>query len=331
MKLNIEIGKEELNRIIEKSKTGYFEQNSVHSPQDAFMLLINGLKANDLDNLCKKLQSIYPQLEIEDIYKVTQGEFDILKHINPIAIKMLIYNCAMECIKEGKHLGNVTTPDGRYNTSSFITHSLYESMLAGELAQMIGADKNKAKTLAILHDYGRKFTHTFEHVPRGFEALVNEGWQDEAVATLTHSFLNGGRCANCDSAEEGFYIDEEGSPKWESEEYKDDVAIFLDGYKYSVYDEILNVSDLMATSNGIVSPSKRVEDIRSRKPADSKNEAYFLTEFINKLASFLNKMGIKYEVEEINPTSNIDEIRETFEKVSKDFYGAYSKTRMETR
>ncbi len=67
MKLNIEIRKEVLNKIVEKSKTGYYEQNSVHSPKDAFMLLINGLKAEDLDNLCEKLKIYYPQLEMEEI------------------------------------------------------------------------------------------------------------------------------------------------------------------------------------------------------------------------------------------------------------------------
>ena len=222
MKLGIINGKEELSSIIEKSKSGYFETNQVHSSLDAFMLLINGVQIEDLDNLCNKLKTFYPKLDMEEIYRVTQGDFEILENVNPKILKTLIYTCAMDCLKEGKDLGNRTIADGKINTSGYISHSLYEAKLAEEFAEIFELDKDKAKTLAILHDYGRKYIHTFEHVPKGYEELVKIGWKDEAVATLTHSFLNGGRCANCDPAEEGFYIDEEGNPKWESEEFKDD-------------------------------------------------------------------------------------------------------------
>ena len=218
MRLKIEKGKEIIKEIIEKSKEGYYEQNKVHSPVDALMLLLNGVEIDDLDNLCKKLQIYYPQLELRDIYKITQGEYDILKNVNPVTIKTLIYNCATECLKEGKDLGSKTIAGGKINTSGFISHCLYEAKLAEELAEILGLDKDKAKTLALLHDYGRKYTHTFEHVTKGFEKLIEIGWKDEAVATLTHSFLNGGRCANCDPAEEGFYIENDGEPKWEREE-----------------------------------------------------------------------------------------------------------------
>lgn len=301
-------------------------------PIDAFMILIKGVNINDLDNLCKKLEQIYPQLNNfpDGAYRVTQGELNILE-VSPAIIKMSIYNSAMECLKEGRHLGNKTIADGKINTSSWISHSLYEAELAANLASILGADSNKAKTLAILHDYGRKVTHSFEHVPRGFEELVNMGWEDEAVATLTHSFLNGGRCANCDPAEEGFYLDEEGNPQWRNDEEKDDVARFLEGYRYSIYDEILNVADLMATDRGIVTPSERVEDIRTRKPADSKNEGYFLSELTNKLLEFLNRMGIEEKFPRVSSKNNIESLREIFNKTSAIFDKVYKDREKSTR
>lgn len=296
------------------------------------MLLLNGVNINDLDNLCAKMEEIYPQLK--DIpngaYRVTQGELGIL-NISPEIIKMSIYNCAMECLKAGKHLGTKTIADGKINTSSWISHSLYEAKLAEKLAKILGVDSNKAKTLAILHDYGRKTTHSFEHVPKGFEELIDLGWEDEAIATLTHSFLNGGRCANCDPAEEGFYLDEEGNAKWESDDNKDDIARFLDSYVYTIYDEILNISDLMATDRGIVSPSERVEDIRTRKPADPRNERYFLAELTNKLAEFLNRMGIKIEIPKLNSSNDIEYLREMFNKVSEIFDKVYKEREQSTR
>lgn len=338
MKLNFETEKarEAAKRLIAKSKEGYYENNQVHQPVDAFMLLINGTSREKLDNLCAKLEEIYPQLKNipNGAYEVTQGNFGILSNVPPSTIKMVIYSCAIECLKDINenekndpqkgHLGTGLTDDGRFNTSSWISHSLYEAEAAERLAKILGVDSNKAKTLALLHDYGRsKGVHSFKHVPRGFEELVELGWEDEAVASLTHSFINGGRCANCDPAEEGFYLDEEGNARWESEDNKDDVARFLDGYVYSVYDEILNIADLMATDRGIVSPSKRVEDIRTRKPADTKNEGYFLAELTNKLSEFLNRMGVKNEIPEINSTNDITQLRETFNKVSEIFNSIY--------
>jgi len=293
------------------------------------------ISKEDLDNLCVKLEEVYPQLKgiPNGAYSVTQGEFEKLPGIPPTIIKMSIYNCAMECLKGIKenekndlkkgHLGTKLTDDGRFNTSSWISHSLYEAALAEKLAKIMGVDSNKAKTLALLHDYGRKRIPSFEHTTQGFEELVELGLEDEAVATLTHSFLNGGRCANCDPAEEGFYLDEEGNAKWQSEDNKDDVARFLDEYDYNIYDEILNIADLMATDRGIVSPSKRVEDIRTRKPADPKNEAYFLAELTNKLSEILNRMGIKQEDLKVNSKSDEAYLRETFNKISEKFYKEY--------
>ena len=336
MELNFETEKarEAAKRVVAKSKEGYYENNQVHQPVDAFMLLINGTSREKLDNLCAKLEEIYPQLKNipNGAYEVTQGNFDILPNVHPSIIKMVIYSCAIECLKDINekndpkkgHLGTMLTEDGRFNTSSWISHSLYEAEAAERLAKVLGVDSNKAKTLALLHDYGRsKRIHSFKHVTRGFEELVELGWEDEAVATLTHSFLNGGRCANCDPAEEGFYLDEEGNARWESEDNKDDVARFLDGYVYSVYDEILNIADLMATDRGIVSPSGRVTDVRTRKPADPRNEGYFLVELTNKLSSILRRMGIDHDIPEVNSTDDITQLREAFDKASETFDRVY--------
>lgn len=185
-----------------------------------------------------------------------------------------------------------------------------------------------AQIQGILHDYGRKITHSFEHVTRGYEKLVDEGWENEAVAALTHSFLNGGRCASNESAEEGFYVDEKGNPDWRPETEKDDITLFLENYKYSKYDDILNVADLMATSSGIVSPYDRIQDIATRRKLDPTNRGYFLAEFTNKLIEFLKESGaeipenMQREIK-ATPDVSIVELNERFKIASEVFFNYY--------
>lgn len=308
-------------RLIIKSKSG--ERNEkLHSLPEAFMMLINGVGKENLDNLCKELAKYYPELTEEERYDLTQGEGTIFKN-NPNIVSNVIFSCANNCLAQGIHMGSNEIIGGKINTSSWISHSIYEAQVAGKLAQMIGLDKEKAMTLAILHDFGRKKIHTFEHVTQGFDDLVKLGWENEAIATLTHSFINGGRCANCDQAEEGFYLDENGKASWMHEEDKDDVAKFLELYTYDSYDDILNIADLMATDRGIVSPAERVADVATRKVPDPKNRNYFLCEFINKMNEMLVRTGKIAECQEANVRLGDEKIQELFIKTSDNFFEVY--------
>ena len=82
---------------------------------------------------------------------------------------------------------------------------------------------------------------------------------------ITKNTFKGGRCANCDPALNGFYIDENGNPNWIEGSIKDDVTEFLENYNYNDYDLIVCMSDLMATAKGITTPYERVNDIATRK------------------------------------------------------------------
>lgn len=323
MKLNFktEDSIQAAKRLIIKSK-GIGKVEKLHSLPESFMLLINGVGKENLDNLCRELTKYYPKLTEDECYRLTQGEGEIFKNNSGI-VSSVIFNCANDCLAQGKHLGSNEISSGKINTSSWISHSIYEAQVARTLAQMTGLNREKAMTLAILHDFGRKKIHTFEHVTQGFEDLVQLGWEDEAVATLTHSFINGGRCANCDSAEDGFYIDENGGPRWKSEEYKDDLARFLELYSYDGYDDILNVADLMATDRGIVSPAERVTDVATRRTPDPKNRNYFLSEFINKMNEMLMKMGKITEFQKVDATLGDEEIKKIFDEISAKFFDVY--------
>ncbi len=306
-----------------KQSSEFGKTESKRTVAEAFMLLIKGVSQDDLSNLCKKIQQDLKgegELTLEACYDITQGKVEgideLVQKMKGKTAQEYLLELAYECVeKDGVHLGEKTIAGGKINTSSWISHSLYEVRVAQTLANKMRLNPEKAGVLAMLHDYGRKYIHDFTHVTKGFEALVDLGWSEEARACLTHSFINAGRCANCDPAEEGFYIDEKGQPTWESEVPIDDMAEVLATMKYDDYDTILNIADLMATDRGITTPYDRVQDVATRKTPDPRNRSYFLAEFTNKLLDVMNSTA---------PISNarmtIAEADERLKKVSSAFY-----------
>jgi len=297
-----------------------------HSSVDAFFLLIRGVKIEDLDNLCRGMQRYYLslpnpiKLSLEDCYKLTQN--DNLGDIEKETIVML----AETCIKSGMHLGSKTINDGKINTSSWISHSFYSGEVCATIAAQLGLDVDRAKTAGLLHDYGRKFNHTFNHTIEGFEALLNMGWDNEAIGCLTHSFVNGGRCSNNEPALEGFYLDGEGNAKWREGTNKDDMTLFLENYKYTDYDILLNIADLMATDKGIVSPKERIADIATRRVIDPTNRGYFLADITNVFIDILKKINLeKEEFKHIKADKNtsLEQIQYYFEEVSNHFFNVF--------
>ena len=338
MKLNF--SKPEYKKIAMSMKNNSESLNK-HSIAEAFMLLIRDVPKHDLSNLCiamKQDLKVDKKYDLDVFYRITQGEVkgleEIIKRIKGKTLEEYILDLAYGCI-EGKieiknetgenekidALGKNITNNG-INTSSWISHSLYEAKAAIRLAELKGLDREKAGTLAMLHDYGRKFIHDFSHVIKGFEKLVDVGFYDEARACITHSFINAGRCANCDAAEEGFYIDEKGIGKWENDIFVDDIAEVLSTLTYDQYDDVLNIADLMATSDGITTPFARVEDIASRKIPDPRNRTYFLSEFINKLSSFMASEDGRKE-KAVSALMSENELLKKFYEVSCEFYEFY--------
>lgn len=308
------------------TKTG-----NTHSPADAFLALIKidknrNLTPNDLENLCKKIQNHYKSqqpsvnLTVEACYRLTQSD-----NLDDVT-KTIILNSAYECLKEGKHLGNNTILEGKINTSSWISHSIFMSEVCAFLAHTFDLDINVAKTLGLLHDFGRKYNHTFNHVVIGFEKLCDLGWDEEALSCLTHSFVNGGRCSNNEQAVDGFYINNEGNPEWVEGTKKDDITLFLESYNYDGYDIILNIGDLMATDKGIVAPHERIADIKTRRIIDPTNRSYFLADLTNLLINFLNKSNCNtnnFQPIKAKKGISLEQIENYFNIVSQSFFNIY--------
>lgn len=297
---------------------------NIHKSEDAFLLLINGLPFNDLENLCHKIKDFYSKsfnsnfnLSLEDCYKLTQNTN------LPQEEKNIIKNLALECLKEGKHLGNNTILDGKINTSSWLSHSIFMSESCAALANCLNLDVDKARTLGLLHDFGRKYDHSFNHAIKGFEKLCDFGWYGEAIGCITHSFVNGGRCSNNEPAIDGFFIDEYGNPNWKDSAKKDDITLFLEKYDYNEYDLILNIADLISTDKGLVSPSTRIADIATRRTIDPTNRGYFIADFTNLLIDFLNAINTNinnFKKIKAHKNISIDEINNYFNTVANQFF-----------
>jgi hypothetical protein len=299
--------------------------NKIHSPEETFFLLINGFEKHDLDNLLTYIMNYYLELNpelgltLDNYYELTQN-INLNKNE-----KAIIYELAKKCINDGKSLGTHTNEKG-INTSSWLSHCIYASQVCRELAIHSNLDYQIAETLGLIHDYGRKVDHSFNHTILGFEELAKLGWLDEAFACLTHSFLNGGRCSNNEPAIEGFYVDKNGDPKWKPNTNKDDFTLFLENYTYSPYDYILNIADLTATANGIVPPHIRVADIATRRNIDPTNRAYFLCDLINTLIKLLNDSNCNnknFQYIKSTPDKSLEQIGKYFIEVSNDFYNVF--------
>ena len=272
----------------------------------AFLLLVNGLPFNDLENLCIEVSREY-NISTNDAYLlIQQGRVNNLLDI------------AFNLIDKDKFLGNNIINE-KINTSSWLSHSLYEARLCEILASRLNLDKDIAFNYGLMHDYGRKYSHNFSHVTKGFEELIDLGLR-ESRACLTHSFINDGRFNNNEIPD--VKLDYVNNKEHFNSEY-DDLSKLLRNITYTDYDRILNIADLMASDHGILSPIDRIYDILSRRGELDKapNRIYFLTSFYNTLLWYLNSIGVSTNFNYLDFNNlTLDEIYNYLSLISNVFY-----------
>lgn len=312
------------NNIYKKIALSISNNNmNIHSFTDSFFQLIHGLDYESLDILCDKICERFSIYENSYVRKDKSYEMTQNLHLSE-ELKEMIVDIAIECIQNDYYLGSKIV--GNHNVVAWINHSYYVSECTRNLAWMLELDSEKARTYGLIHDYGRKNDASFNHVVDGFQELYDLGYKDEAVACLTHSFLNGERCANNEKALDGFYVDDYGNPRWVSGASVDDMTMFLENYEYSLYDTILNIADLMATSKGIASPYDRILDIATRRKIDFVNRGYFLSCLTNTLIDILKRIDlIDKDTEYIKASEGVSlsMIEEQLKKISDYFYVVY--------
>jgi len=318
---------------------------NAHTPLSAFFICVKDLPFGYLDNFCRHIQNYLKQngldATLDECYLLTQGQgnLHLTTFFNNSSRDLL--DLAYDCLMTDHFLGTQKVAGTNINSSSWLSHSLYEGIIAKELAEMVGLNSDTAQKLGLLHDIGRKKTHSFRHVIAGFQILVDAGWPDEAFCCLTHSFLSikqangvrrGGRFCNCDAVptfagahgpEKVVNIDNNYNVIWNINAPKDDITDILERYNYSPYDCLLNLADLMATDRGIMAPHLRVADIASRKTVDPINRNYFLTNLTTNLCEFMHHCGIITVDNRDNLQIAPSSVENIFTNVSSFFYEKY--------
>ena len=310
------------------------------SPAESFLYLIKGLPQEDLDNLCEQLKNYFSSqygltdLSVDDIYAILQGNTNGKIQLYDKTKKEILEQ-AYKVIDSGKSLGNKTIDNGKINTSSWLSHSLYVARFSGVVANELNNKQNRKldvdsiEALAILHDCGRKKDHTSGHVTKGAEALIDDGYPYASRAAVIHSFFAGERCASNDRAEKGFYMGERGDACWSDDAEKDDIREYLEIHKLTITDLILNLGDLTATGKGVVTVYDRLKDIATRRELDPTNREFFLLKLINGMTYILGEMKVEIPKEIIvnipKPGAGIESAEESIRQLSEVFYQHYNK------
>lgn len=321
MYLNID--NEENRDTLLNTKSVNYENNNTE--EVAFLFLIKDLDYEAINILCERVAERMGIIEPHYIYSLINDIYQY-PEFNHILLQQ-----AYKLVHEGKYLG--TKMNGNFNASSWVNHCLIEGELMKEFARVVDLDPHTAMKIGILHDIGRKKTHSVLHTVKGFEYLLEKGFVDEAFCALSHSFLAsskngvyyGNRCATGDSPIDGFYINEKGEGVFKEGAITDDVKCFLDNYEYNSYDLILNLADLMATSKGVISPYDRVLNIYSKRIPDARNSSFFKIGIVNAFNRFLSIMKGEIDFKPINvlEVNSQEEIDQLLLKTSDTFMDYY--------
>lgn len=318
MKIDFDIDRD---RLLSIKEVNY---GTGRSSYDAFLILLKGLKYEQMDNLCNELVNYYNDGDGKYYYGRIQND-----NVDE-SFRKVVLDCAYNLIHNGMFLGTEVV-ENKHNTSAWLGHCLLEGEVCSRFAKELGLNEDVARKLGILHDIGRKFTHSFGHVWEGYKYLMEQGWDEEAICCLSHSFLvnpdlsfHANRCASCEPSIDGFKVSDKGIPYYEDESELDDLGLFLKSYQQSMYDMLLNLGDLMATSDDIVSPLDRIEDISTRKKPDERSRKYFLVSLNNFLSYLLNKIvGDELDYLKLTPDLTDEELNIRLKEKSDAIYEEY--------
>ena len=166
---------------------------------------------------------------------------------------------ALELLEQAKGMA----PD-----DNWILHSICVGDTASKIAEALNLDVNVAKTLGYIHDIGKRFGFGNESMPhpiKGYEYILELGYDEEyASVCLTHSYLNND--INCVAG---------GIPSKERYRY-DFTKDFVKNHKYTVYEKLINLCDLMCTTKRMTLEQRIIEIMLRRGVYD--NTVYHITE-----------------------------------------------------
>ncbi len=163
----------------------------------------------------------------------------------------------------------------------YIDHSILVGNVAGKIAEKLGLDVERTKTLGFIHDIGKRFGFNHKkksHGIAGYEYILSLGCdEDYANICLTHSYLNND--INCVAG---------GVPNADSYRYEF-VKEFIKNHKYSEEEKLINLCDLFCKTK-IQTLEKRIVNIII-KHGVFENTVYHLVEAQKLKKYFDDKLG----------------------------------------
>lgn len=126
---------------------------------------------------------------------------------------------------------------GKNESDIWIDHSICVGNSAGKIAQAlvkkgINVDVDKTITLGYLHDIGKYNGQSHGHVMRGYEYLLELGYDEEFCnICLTHSYLNNDIICTAG-----------GVPDLNANPF---LTNFIKNHEYSIEEKLINLCDLM--------------------------------------------------------------------------------------
>ena len=79
-------------------------------------------------------------------------------------------------------------------------------------------------------------------------------------------------------------------------------------YNYTYYDRILNLADLMASANGVITPEKRILDIEKRRKMTGNQRKFFIKELSETIYWYLKKINIPDELISLNDFESLSNL-----------------------
>ena len=190
---------------------------------------------------------------------------------------------------------NIKSDKDFYDSKNrFIKHSIYVGEAASMIAKKLNLDEDYAKTLGYLHDIGRLISHV-NHPVIGYMYLNSLGYFQEARVALTHSFINNDITLTAGMGPQG--------------EVYDFINDYLRENPPTIYDNIIQLCDLISLDTGFTTIEKRLLDVTKRKGVSENSLRHFIA-LENLKEMFEEKMEMSiYELLEISK-SDIEESME---------------------
>lgn len=136
----------------------------------------------------------------------------------------------------------------KISPGKWIKHSYNVGEVAKILAEKLDLDVERAQAYGYIHDIGKRYGDmSIKHTIYGYRFLKEKGFENAARICITHTYPK--------------KDPKNGYAKWDGtqEEY-DFVNEYLENIEYNIYDEIIQLSDMLALDYGFVFIERRLID-----------------------------------------------------------------------